>query len=125
MDSLVPVLYPFSEKKELERQHAQADLDRAVAESQRLAAERDRDDAFREYVRSKSRLEELRSKDLPYAEALMESTFSAYKSGKLGIAELVLARKTLMDLRAQDIQLRGEIISAHLRCLGKEKGVRS
>ena len=36
----------------------------------------------------------------------MESTFSAYRSGQLGYAELTLARKTLNDLRAQDIQLR-------------------
>ena len=35
----------------------------------------------------------------------MESTLSSYKSGRLGFAELVLARKTLSDVRAQEVEL--------------------
>ncbi len=97
-------------------------IDKANAELQALSAHEDREEALLEYQRNKARLAELREKDLPFAEALIDSAFSAYKAGKLGLAEFVLARKTLMDLRAQDVQLRDAIITAHLRSLAT-KGV--
>jgi ribosomal protein L20 len=62
---------------------------------------------------------EIREKDIPLATALVESTYSAYKAGKLGFAELVLSRKTLSDLRLQDIQLRSAIVQNHLKCLNQ------
>src|SRR5262249_17736934 len=77
----------------------------------------DKRDGAREYRRTSRRLKELQSRDLSLAQALVESTLSAYRAGKLGFAELVLARKTLADLTVQEIQLRGNKILAHLRCL--------
>ncbi len=115
-----PLFFPFYEWTEARRQREQSRLDEQAARLQLVSAETDRQEAEQEYKRSLNRLKEIRDKDLPMAEALMESTFSAYRSGKLGYAELTLARKTLTDLRAQDIQLRSSIISAHLRCLGAE-----
>jgi outer membrane protein TolC len=112
-----PIFFPFYEWTAAKRQREQARLDEQTARLQLLSAESDRQGAVQEYERSRGRLKEIREKDLPLAEALMESTFSAYRSGKLGYAELTLARKTLNDLRAQDIQLRSSSISAHLRCL--------
>jgi hypothetical protein len=53
------------------------------------------------------------------AEALMQSTLSSYKTGQLGFAELVLARKTLSDLRIQEVQMRGSVLLARLRCLDR------
>jgi len=116
-----PILFPFYEWTAARRQREQARLDEETARMQLAAAESDRDLARQEYDRARARLKEIRETDLPLAEALMESTFSAYRTGKLGYAELTLARKTLNDLRAQDIQLRSSIISAHLRCLGQER----
>ena len=113
----VPFFFPVNGRVEKDRQQNQAVIDKATAELQALSAHEDREEALLEYQRSKARLVELREKDLPFAEALIDSTLSAYKAGKLGLAELVLARKTLMDLRAQDVQLRGAIITAHLRSL--------
>jgi len=115
-----PILFPFYEWTAARRQREQSRLDEQAARLQFASAESDREQSQREYARTRARLKEIRDKDLPLAEALMESTFSAYRTGKLGYAELTLARKTLNDLRAQDIQLRGSIISAHLRCLGQE-----
>lgn len=96
---------------------SQAQMDQNSAETQKIAADSDQLIAAKEYIRSRTRLKELRLKDLALAEALVESTYSAYRSGKLGYAELVLSRKTLSDIRNQDIQLRLSIINAHLRCL--------
>jgi outer membrane protein TolC len=118
----VPLFFPFYEWTAARRQANQSKLDEETARLQLFSAQSDREDAQRMYDRSRARLKEIRQKDLPLAEALMESTFSAYRAGKLGYAELTLARKTLNDLRAQDIQLRGAIISAHLRCLAQSGG---
>lgn len=113
----LPIFFPFYEGAEGKRLKAQSRIDYSSAEIQKVVAETDQIDAAREYQRSKKRLQELRKTDLVLAEALLDSTYSAYRSGRLGYAELVLARKTLLDLKNQDIQLRNSIIIAHLRCL--------
>ncbi len=112
-----PLLFPFYETLEARRTRSQAVIDENAAQIQNVAANADQRDGAREYLRSKARLKELRQKDLAMGEALVDSTYSAYRSGKLGYAELVLSRKTLNDLRLQDVQLRQSIINAHLRCL--------
>lgn len=115
----IPLFFPFYEGAEGKRTKAQSMIDIGNAEIQKLTADTDQSDASLEYQRSRKRLEELRKTDLVLAEALLDSTYSAYRSGKLGYAELVLARKTLVDLKTQDIQLRNSIVTAHLRCLKK------
>ncbi|MGE5084881.1 MAG: TolC family protein [Bacillota bacterium] len=113
----IPLLFPFYEMAEAKRTQSQALIDNNNAQMQKIAADSDRQDAANEYHRNKKRLQELRHTDLSLAEALVESTNAAYRSGKLGYAELVLARKTLADLKNQDIQLRASIVMAHMRCL--------
>ena len=113
----LPLLFPFHESVESRRLKSQARIDKGMAELQKATANSDVRDAAQEYLRSQKRLVELRQKDLALAEALVESTYSAYRTGKLGYAELVLSRKTLSDIRNQDIQLRVSIIASHLRCL--------
>lgn len=115
----LPVLFPLWERAEGARARSQAVLDESAARLSEMAADADAQDAAREYARSRARLSEVRANDLPLAEALMESTLVSYKSGKLGFAELVLARKTLADLRVQEIQLRRSVVSARLRCLDR------
>lgn len=113
----LPLFFPFAEGAEARRARAQASIDRASSELQLIAADSDQRDGAREYQRDLKRLRELREKDLALAEALMDSTFSAYRSGKLGFSELIMARRTLTDLKTQDIQLRAALLNAHLRCL--------
>jgi outer membrane protein TolC len=115
----VPILFPFHESVEASRAKSQAVLDHNAAEIQKVSADSDRVDGAQEYVRDQRRLKEVREKDLPLAQALVDSTYSAYQSGKLGYAELVLSRKTLSDIQNQDIQLRVSVINAHLRCLNQ------
>lgn len=112
-----PIFFLADEAQEAKRARGQARVDRDQARLQKIAADGEQAESRAEYRRSRARLTELKNKDLPLGEALMESTQSAYRSGKLGYSELVLARKTLTDLRNQDIQLRATIIAAHLRCL--------
>jgi outer membrane protein TolC len=112
-----PLLFPFSESVEARRAGAQATVDRNAAEIQRLNADADQMDAAKEFTRSQKRLKELHDSDIPLAEALVESTYAAYKIGKLGYAELILSRKTLLDLKTQEIQLRVAAVGARLRCL--------
>jgi cobalt-zinc-cadmium efflux system outer membrane protein len=113
----LPILFPLREVVEARRSASQAERDLDDAHLQLLAADADHLEASKEYRRSKARLAELRQRDLALAEALKDSAYSAYKQGKLGFADLMLARKTYSDLKAQDIQLRNSIINAHLRCL--------
>lgn len=115
----LPVFFPFWEGAEASRARSQAVIDSSAARLSALAAKSDIEDAAKEYARSQERLKQVRSQDLPLAEALMESTLSSYKAGKLGFAELVLARKTLSDIRAQEVQLRSAVIAARLRCLDR------
>src|SRR5690606_6641153 len=67
--------------------------------------------------RNKNILRDIRSKDLPMGQALLESSYSAYRAGQLGYAEMALSRKTLTDLRLKDIELRSLILNARLKCL--------
>lgn len=113
----LPLLFPFEEGTEARRTRAQATIDRMSSELQLVASDADQRDGAHEYQRDLKRLHELRSKDLALAEALMDSTFSAYRTGKLGYSELILARRTLTDLKNQEIQLRVALVNAHLRCL--------
>ena len=115
----IPLMLPAYERAETRRAQSQADLDRSAAELAALSADSDISDAAREWRRSRKRLQELHERDRPMAEALMQSTLSSYKTGKLGFAELVLARKTLSDLRIQEVQMRGSVLLARLRCLDR------
>ncbi|MBX7231829.1 MAG: TolC family protein [Bdellovibrionales bacterium] len=113
----LPIFFPFQEAVDVRRIHAQATMDQHSAEIQKRMAQHDKREASLEFQRNKLRLKELHDKDLNLAEALAVSTFSAYKIGKLGFAELMMARKTLTELKTQEIQLKVATIQARLRCL--------
>ncbi len=113
----LPFLFPIQERLDARKAKDQAIIDKSNAEIQLINSHADRHDGEREYHRSSDRLHQLRVKDLPLAEALLESTLSSYRSGRVGFAEVVIARKILADLRIQEIQLKGSVINAHFRCL--------
>jgi outer membrane protein TolC len=123
----IPIFFPFAESIEAQRARAQARIDKNTAEVQLLNARTDTENAVREFRRDRARIRELREKDIALAEALVQSTLAAYKIGKLGFAELMMSRKTLSDLRAQEVQLQVSAIQARLRCLnlcdGKSEGL--
>jgi outer membrane protein TolC len=113
----LPLLFPFSESIEAKRTLEQATIDQTTAQIQIVSATVDRQGGALEYQRAQRRLKVLRDRDIPLAEALVESTYAAYKSGKLGYAELILSRKTYLDLKTQEINLRGTSVQSRLRCL--------
>ena len=113
----VPIFFFFAESIEAQRARAQARLDKHTAEVAWLDASADRELAAKDFRRSKKRVAELRAKDLALAEALVQSTLAAYKIGKLGFAELMMSRKTLADLRSQEIQLQSSMVLARFKCL--------
>lgn len=113
----LPLFLPAHQAAEAKRTAGQSLIDADTAEQQRISAHADREDAAREFRRNRARLQELRSRDLPLAEAWFDGTYSGYRSGKSSFADLVLARKTLTDLKNQDIQLRISLVGARLRCL--------
>ena len=117
-----PLFFPFSSGADVKRAKALARLDENQAFAKQVGARADVDEARKEYQHARGRLRELREKDLILAQALVESTSSAYRQGRLGFAELILSRKTMADLRAQDINLRTTIVAAHLRCLNSCQG---
>jgi outer membrane protein TolC len=115
----IPIFFLFDESVEAKRARAQAAFDRHAAEVAILNSKSDEEDAAKEFQRDKTRLEELKSKDIALAEALVETTFAAYKTGKLGFAELLLSRKTLSDLRTEEVQLKVAAVQARLKCLAR------
>lgn len=115
----IPIFLFFNEYPEYKRIKAQNRIEKQNAELQILNSSIDEQQAAKEYQRSKNRLKEIQNRDMPLAQTLVDSTFSAYKLGKLGFAELISSRKTLLDIKNQDIQLRLAIINARLRCLNR------
>jgi len=115
----VPIFWFFAESIEAQRARAQAQIDRHNAEVDSVNARDTRVAAAQEFMRDKDRIRELREKDLALAEALVQSTLAAYRVGKLGFAELMMSRKTLSDLRAQEVQLQTAVIQARLQCLSQ------
>jgi outer membrane protein TolC len=113
----LPIFLPAHQAAEARRTEGQSKVDADTAEVLRISANSDQMDAAKEYRRNRARLAELRAHDLPLAEAWYEGTSSGYRSGKFSFADLVLSRKTLTDLKNQDIQLRVSVVSARVRCL--------
>ncbi|PWU18336.1 MAG: hypothetical protein C5B49_07265 [Bdellovibrio sp.] len=113
----LPLFFPFTESVEARRAGAQAVLDQSAAQQSLITAKADRQEASQEFERDARRLMELRKQDIPLGEALVESTSAAYRSGKLGYAELILSRKTLLDLKNQEIQMKVALLMARLGCL--------
>lgn len=113
----LPLLFPFYESKEAKRAQSQATIDRNAADLQRVQLEADRIEAARAFLRIKNYLKEIRQKNLPLGQALLESSYAAYRAGQVGYAEMVLSRKTLIELRLKEIDLRSQLISARLKCL--------
>jgi len=114
----IPILFPFREVAEGNRTASQGVIDRETARLQLIQDNSAHQDAIRDYTRSRLRLKQLQDKDLILAETMKESALEAYRRGNLQFSDLMLARQTYAGLKTEDIQIRSEIVNAHLLCLG-------
>lgn len=112
----LPLLFPFDESVKVRRIRSQAIIDKGDAMIKKIAANAEQMDAARDFRRSQSQLKELRARDLPLARALMESSYAAYRAGQIGYAEMVLSRRTWVDLRLKDVELRSVVVKSRLLC---------
>ena len=110
----IPVLFPFHEVAEASRAENQGIVSREQARLQLLQDNSTQQAGALDYSRSKDRFKQLHSRDLVLAETMKESAVEAYKRGRLQFSDLMLARQTYASLKTEDIQIRAEIVNAHL-----------
>lgn len=113
----IPILFPFYERSEYLTNRATARIAAQRAYMKRLEAERGEEEAFRSYVRNKMIFQKLINHDLPMAETMVDSTLAAYRQGKLGFSELILAKRTWLDLKKEEVSLKQNLLNARLVCL--------
>ncbi len=113
----IPLLYPFYERSQILHEKAEATIRERRAAMRKIEAERTIDDAANTFRRSMDILKKLRAHDLPMAETMLDSTLAAYKQGKLGFSELILAKRTWLDLRKEEVNLKASLLNSRLVCL--------
>jgi outer membrane protein TolC len=113
----LPLFYYFYNRNELRRNRAELMITERRAEMAKLQSEQAMANARNEYQRNRKVLTKLRMHDLPMAETMVDSTLAAYKSGKLGFSELILSKRTWIDLRKEEVNLKQSLLTARLNCL--------
>ncbi len=88
----------------------------------RAESEKGLDVAVASFSRNKKIYDKLKAHDLPMAEAMVDSTLAAYKQGKLGFSELILAKRTWLDLKKEEVNLKLSMLNARLVCLSHCEG---
>ena len=110
----LPILFPFREVAEAQRSENQGIVAREQARLQLLQDNSAQEAGVLDYKRSKARFHQLHDRDLLLAETMRQAAVEAYKRGQLHFADLMLARQTYASLKTEDIQIRQEIVNAHL-----------
>jgi len=110
----LPVLFPVHELAEAQRSENQGVVSREQARLQLIQDNSAQEAGALDYFRSRDRFKQLQTRDLVLAETMKESAVEAYKSGRLQFSDLILARQTYASLKNEDIQIRAEIVNAHL-----------
>lgn len=113
----IPLFFLFDEVPAARREIAEATVQRDQAEIQSRLASSAMRQASAEFRAVSRRIEVLEKNDIPLAEAMMQSSFSSYRAGKLGFAELMLSRRLFSELRDQRVQLYGNRLQLRLKCL--------
>lgn len=113
----LPFSFPFYDNTEFRRESAELGLEKIQTEIERSASEKNWEQAKKDWKRTKLRLEEIARKDMSLAEAFVESSMASYRSGKIGFADLVLARRTKLDLKIEEINLKAQKLLAKTVCL--------
>lgn len=110
----IPLLFPFREVAEASRNENQGIVSREQSKLQLIQDNSAQEAGALDYKRSKARFKQLHSRDLLLAETMKQSAVEAYKRGTLHFSDLILARQTYAALKTEDIQIRQEIVNAHL-----------
>lgn len=113
----IPLLFPFYERSELIREQAENRIASQRAAMRIIAGEKSIQDASHQFLRSKKIFKKLLEHDLPMAETMVDSTLAAYKQGKLGFSELILAKRTWLDLKKEEVNLKLTMLNARFVCL--------
>ena len=118
----IPLLFHFYNGNEIRKERANYMIAERRADMARLEARKDQDKAARDFRRNKVILERLRKHDLPMSEVMVDSTLASYKGGRLGFSELILAKRTWLDLKKEEIQLKLSLLNNRLICLSECDG---
>lgn len=113
----LPLLFPFYERSEILKEKAENRIASQRATMRRAESEKGLDVAVASFSRNKKIYDKLKAHDLPMAEAMVDSTLAAYKQGKLGFSELILAKRTWLDLKKEEVNLKLSMLNARLVCL--------
>jgi outer membrane protein TolC len=113
----IPLLFPFYERSEIMRAQAENRIASQRAAMRIVQSEKSVEDASHQFLRNKKIFEKLLAHDLPMAETMVDSTLAAYKQGKLGFSELILAKRTWLDLKKEEVNLKLSMLNARLICL--------
>lgn len=113
----LPFTFPFYDNSDYRREKAELGLDSLKAELELNNAEKNWIQAKSDWERATNRLREISTKDLALSEVLVESSLASYRSGKVGFADLVLARRTRLDLKIEEMQLKAQRLIAKSVCL--------
>lgn len=113
----LPFNFPFYDNTEFRRESAEIGMAKLQAEYERSETEKSWEQAKKDWRRISERLMEINGKDLALAEAFVESSVASYRSGKVGLADLVLARKTRLELKIEEINLKAQKLIAKTVCL--------
>jgi outer membrane protein TolC len=113
----LPFTFPFYDNTDFREERAQLGLSSMKAELERNNADKKWTEAKNDWARATSRLNEIWNKDMALADVLVESSLASYRSGKVGFADLVLARRTKIDLKVEELQLKAQRLIAKSICL--------
>lgn len=113
----LPFTFPFYDNTDYKGERATLGLAKMDAELEQNRAQKKWAEAKSDWNRASRRLGEISDKDLALAEVMVESSLASYRAGRAGFAELVLARRTKLDLKIEEIQLRAQRLVAKSVCL--------
>lgn len=111
-----PLLWPFDENLEIKQKRAQYLTQLEDQKRNARNAATDMRQMQTEFVKSTKRLEVIVKKEFPLAEKLKSYSLQNFKNGKISFAELVLARKTVLDVHLQKVELNSKLIKLAIRC---------
>lgn len=115
----LPFTFPFYDNTEYRKEYAELSIARMKAELERTQTRKIWQQAKRDWKRIVKRLHEIETKDMALAEAFVEGSLASYRSGKVGLADLALARKTKLDLKIEQVNLKAQKLMAKTICLSE------
>lgn len=113
----LPLNFPFYDNTEFRRESADIGIEKLRTQFEKNEADKAWMQARKDWKRISERLQEISGKDLALAEAFVEGSIASYRSGKVGLADLVLARKTRLELKIEEINLKAQKLLAKSICL--------